>query len=203
MIAYNLCLIRQEDKILLLNREKAAWMGRWNGVGGKLAKGESPRESMQRELEEETGLTSYELVYKGLVTWSSEGSRYGGMFLYLADIDPDIEYPTPFKTREGILDWKSVEWIVHPDNQGIASNLPHLFRYLLRDESCYIHHGFFRSKQLLDILTEEIPAATEYDPVLKDSFLLEHQCRMNQHYTEQWGDDEFKQELKESRQLRA
>ncbi|WP_010268673.1 NUDIX domain-containing protein [Paenibacillus senegalensis] len=203
MIAYNLCLTRQGDKILLLNREKAAWMGRWNGVGGKVMRNESPRESMVRELEEETGITSYELTFKGLVTWSLEGSGYGGMFLYLADIDSEIDYPTPIKTREGILDWKSVEWIVHPDNQGIASNLPYIFRYLFQNERCYIHHGFFASKQLLEVLTEELHPACEDDPSLRERFLQEHRHRMSQMYREQLAARVSRIIESESRQLNA
>lgn len=45
MIKYNLCYIRKENKILLLNRELPGWMGCWNGVGGKLQANEEPRVS--------------------------------------------------------------------------------------------------------------------------------------------------------------
>lgn len=33
MIKYNLCLIRQGNKILLLNRERSPWMGCWTKEG--------------------------------------------------------------------------------------------------------------------------------------------------------------------------
>lgn len=42
MIEFTVCYIKQDTKILLLNREYPAWMGCWNGVGGKLEAGESP-----------------------------------------------------------------------------------------------------------------------------------------------------------------
>lgn len=36
MYQYTLCFIERGDAILLLNRQKAPWMGCWNGVGGKI-----------------------------------------------------------------------------------------------------------------------------------------------------------------------
>lgn len=56
MITYNICFIRRGDQILLLNRQKSSWMGAWNGIGGKIEQGESPVESVRREVLEETGL---------------------------------------------------------------------------------------------------------------------------------------------------
>lgn len=49
-LKYNICFIKQGDRILLLNREKPSWMGCWNGVGGKLEPEESPTQSMIREI---------------------------------------------------------------------------------------------------------------------------------------------------------
>ncbi len=45
------------DKIVLVEKNKPAWQaGLWNGVGGKIECGESPKEAMVREFYEETGL---------------------------------------------------------------------------------------------------------------------------------------------------
>ncbi|WJH35841.1 hypothetical protein N6H14_07935 [Paenibacillus sp. CC-CFT747] len=42
MFRYTICFIRRGNRILLLNRNAPAWMGAWNGVGGKLEPGEAP-----------------------------------------------------------------------------------------------------------------------------------------------------------------
>ena len=31
---------------------------------------------------------------------------------------------TPFRTAEGLLEWKEIDWILDGDNRGVVSNLP-------------------------------------------------------------------------------
>lgn len=56
MFEYTICFIAQQDKVLLLNREKPSWMGSWNGVGGSLEDGETPEDCVLREVMEETAI---------------------------------------------------------------------------------------------------------------------------------------------------
>ncbi|WP_028988151.1 NUDIX hydrolase [Thermicanus aegyptius] len=143
MLRFTICFILQGDKILLLNREKPAWMGRWNGVGGKIEPGETPQESILREIREETDLTLEEVSYKGIVTWSGEGVEQGGMHLFLAYLPEDYIYETPKKIREGILDWKSLDWVLDPRNEGVASNIPYFLPVMLQEKGLYDHHCRF------------------------------------------------------------
>lgn len=108
MLKYNICFIKRGQEVLLLNREYPSWMGCWNGIGGKLELQETPRESMIREIEEETNIRDYVLHFKGMVTWTSDGSNFGGMYAYVAEVLESFTYPTPIKTVEGILDWKNI-----------------------------------------------------------------------------------------------
>lgn len=94
MLKYNICFIKRGEEILLLNREKASWMGCWNGIGGKLDPLETPRAAMIRELEEETGIQAYSLHFKGLVTWKGDDFDYGGMYAYIAEVPHEIERST-------------------------------------------------------------------------------------------------------------
>lgn len=174
MITFNLCFIKQSEQILLLNREKPSWMGCWNGVGGKLLPGESPRDSVIREIEEETGLTSFSLAFKGMVTWTVDRNRYGGMYIYLADIPSSLKYPTPVKTREGILDWKQIDWILNPANAGVASNLPTCLQYALKDNLCYAHHCIFENGKLEQIISETIDPNCETDDQCRENYLRQH-----------------------------
>ncbi|HPR95884.1 MAG TPA: 8-oxo-dGTP diphosphatase [Thermotogota bacterium] len=149
MFKYNLCLFRREDEILLLNRFKAPWMGCWNGIGGKTEKGETPREAMIREIHEETGIKAYTLHFKGVVTWTWNDQPHGGMYIYLADVEDTYEYSTPLATEEGLLDWKKIDWIMHPENGGIAKNIPRILEKMLNDENCYNHHCVYEGDELV------------------------------------------------------
>ncbi len=171
MLKYNICLIKRGNEILLLNRERSSWMGRWNGIGGKLEPDEEPRSAMIRELEEETGITDYDLHFKGIVTWSSRGSQFGGMYLYLAEVADTMDYPTPIRMDEGILEWKSVEWILHKDNGGVASNLPQVLERSLASDDCFDHHCFFIGDHIEEQLATLMPAAFEYDHACRSRYL--------------------------------
>lgn len=116
----------ETNEILLLNREKHPWMGRWNGVGGKLDKDENPLECIVRETLEETGLHLPQYVPRGAMSWYVDDEDLGGMYLFTAIVTKkDVEnYPTPKKfCHEGILDWKKLDWVLHPDNSGVVDNV--------------------------------------------------------------------------------
>ncbi|MCA0754179.1 8-oxo-dGTP diphosphatase [Paenibacillus sp. N4] len=180
MLKYNICFVRRGSEILLLNRERSSWMGRWNGVGGKLEQDEEPRASMIRELEEETGILDYELRFKGAVTWSSGGSQFGGMYVYLADVSESLVYPTPVKTDEGILDWKTIEWIMHEQNEGIASNVPRALSYMLHDDRCYDHHCLFSGHSIVDQTATAMMPEFETDPAYRERYLLRYSAAIGQ-----------------------
>ncbi len=150
MLKFTICFIKQGDKILLLNREKPSWMGMWNGVGGKLERNESPRESIIREIKEETGIVLDTVHFKGLITWSVDGNSVGGMYTYMAELPLDYRYETPIKTDEGILDWKDIQWILNPENRGVAYNIPRSIEMILFDGKCYEHRCFYMDGKLMN-----------------------------------------------------
>ncbi|MEK7496744.1 MAG: 8-oxo-dGTP diphosphatase [Patescibacteria group bacterium] len=51
-----LCIIQQNDKVLLGLKKRGFGVGRWNGFGGKVNKDESIEQAAIRELDEEVGL---------------------------------------------------------------------------------------------------------------------------------------------------
>lgn len=133
MLRYTLVLIRYQDDLLMINRVKKPWKGCWNGIGGKLEPGESPTECIVREIREETGIKVEHPVYRGIATWHPEGERPQGMYLFTAEVmQKKKEVPTA--TREGILDWKPIEWAFSPDNLGTVPTL-HFFALKLLDSS--------------------------------------------------------------------
>ncbi|WP_168119013.1 8-oxo-dGTP diphosphatase [Paenibacillus sp. HB172176] len=171
MLKYNICFIKRGDEILLLNREKGAWMGAWNGVGGKLEPHETPRASVLREVEEETGIVLQSVEFRGAVTWTVDQKPAGGMYLYLAELPNDYVYETPLKVAEGLLDWKKIDWILHPNNQGLAHNNPRTIKMLLEERGCYQHHCIYVDDRLIHM--DFMAAAPEIEHVA-DSDKLEH-----------------------------
>lgn len=155
MYKYTICFIKRGTEILLLNREKAQWMGCWNGVGGKIEEGETPLENILREIREETGIELNYVEYKGTVTWSVDDSYIGGMYAYVAEVPETFKFTTPVKTEEGILDWKDVAWIFHPENQGVA-NLKYFLNSLITDSHTYDHRFIYKDGEVIDFKTERI-----------------------------------------------
>ncbi len=179
MLKYNLCYIKRGNQILLLNREKPGWMGCWNGVGGKLEPSESPRTSMLREINEETALVNVDIRFKGFKTWSSVGGAdFGGLYLYAGYLTEKNTYQTPKRTDEGILEWKDVNWILHPDNLGVAHDLPSSLQMAFNDVRCFDHHSIFDGRRLVQEITTEIEPQLEIDTLKRQQYLEKYLGRL-------------------------
>lgn len=53
-----LCLLLQDDRVLLAMKKRGFGQGKWNGIGGKLNEGESIHDAALRELMEEIGVSA-------------------------------------------------------------------------------------------------------------------------------------------------
>jgi 8-oxo-dGTP diphosphatase len=133
-----------------MNREFPAWMGCWNGVGGKLEAGESPRECIIREIHEETGLDIADVQFKGIESWFIDNKFVGGMYLYVAELPNEQIYLTPKKTNEGILDWKECDWIINSKNMGVASDIPVTLKPVLFEKKIYEHRCLYKDGKLVE-----------------------------------------------------
>ncbi len=162
MLKYTIGFLKRKDEILLLNREKPSWMGCWNGVGGKIAENETPDQCILREIGEETGIILSDMEFKGIVTWRVDGEEEGGMYAFLAELPADFPYPTPVKTDEGILDWKKLNWILHPDNAGIA-NLQYFLPTMLKGEGPYKYHFVYEKGRVAGFQTKPLEKGRDAD----------------------------------------
>ncbi len=138
-LKYTLCFIKRGDEILMLNRNYPTWMGSWNGVGGRMEDGESPKECILREVFEETGIKLSDARDCGALTWRSEGNGPGGSHLFLAEVPKEFHYDTPRGMEEGILDWKKTSWIYHPENTGVIKNIQRFLPIMINDKRRYNH----------------------------------------------------------------
>lgn len=98
-----LCLIWQEDKILLQNRVKKDWRG-WTLPGGHIEPGESIVDAVIREMKEETGLTIKHPELRGVKQFPIDEGRYI-VFLFRAD---EFEGEL-ISSEEGRMQWFSRE----------------------------------------------------------------------------------------------
>jgi 8-oxo-dGTP diphosphatase/2-hydroxy-dATP diphosphatase len=69
-----LCLIRQNNKILLGMKKRGFGAGRWNGFGGKLFEGETIEDGARRETKEEAGVGLVDLNKVGIIDFEFEGN---------------------------------------------------------------------------------------------------------------------------------
>lgn len=84
----NLCyLINENSEVLLIMKKRGFGQGKWNGPGGKVEIGENPKDSMIREVKEETGLVvlnSQELGYIEFI-WSKNSEDHNQRtYIYLS-----------------------------------------------------------------------------------------------------------------------
>lgn len=72
-VPVTLCLLAQDDSLLLGMKKRGFGMGKWNGFGGKINPGETIEEAALREFQEECGLTAKYLEPVGVLDFDSPG----------------------------------------------------------------------------------------------------------------------------------
>ena len=149
MYKYTLCFIRKGNQILMLNRLYPPNMGKWNGIGGNIRHDETPHQGAVREIFEETGIQVERAELAGTVTWITD-KETSGMYVFIASVSSSFHYPTPVKAEEGILDWKDIEWILHPNNQGMASHIQQILPGMLSGERYEHRYSFSANGEIVD-----------------------------------------------------
>ena len=126
-----LCVLRNNDRFLLLKRFREPNKDQYTPVGGKLDPFESPADAAIRETKEETGIYLDSVRYCGVLVETSPSTYNWVSFVYQADIDC---IPPP-ECTEGILEWVAydevlslpipkADWYMY---QYILSNRPFAF----------------------------------------------------------------------------
>ncbi len=129
IIPATLCyILDKNENILMLHRvkkENDIHKDKWNGLGGKFEKGESPEECVIREVYEESGLTIKNPNLKGVITFPEfDGKNDWLVFVFLVK---DF-YGKLIDSNEGILEWIPKEKILSlPLWKGDKIFIPWLF----------------------------------------------------------------------------
>ena len=141
-IRYTLCFLTRGDDVLMLHRQKPPNQGLWNGVGGHLEPGESPRACVLREVREETGYQLSTVSFAGLLTWDGYEIPPGGLYIFTAQA-PAGE---PGPCSEGELAWKPRAWVF--SSPRVVSNI-HVFGPLVLDgASPQLYHFSYRDGEI-------------------------------------------------------
>ena len=105
MILATLCYIKKDGKTLMLHRIKKPndiHANKWNGLGGKMEKGETPEDGIIREVREESGLILKNPRLRGVLTFPDfDGKNDWYAFVFTAhEFEGDI-----IDSDEGRLQW--------------------------------------------------------------------------------------------------
>jgi 8-oxo-dGTP diphosphatase len=117
-------------QVLLVHRTRRsddAHYGKYNGLGGKLDRGEDVVAGMRREVREEAGLECETLALRGTISWPGFGKQGEDWFGFIFRVDRWTGVPKK-ENPEGTLEWVEVERLMElPLWEGDRYFLPLVF----------------------------------------------------------------------------
>ena len=141
-----LCYLKKNGKTLMMHRtkkDKDVHEGKWNGLGGKFLKGESPEECVIREVKEESGLRIKKPQLRGVMTFPSFKDKEDWVvFLFTA---------SEFTGRLKECDEGKLEWI--EDKKLSALNLwegDKIFFEWLKEGRFFSAKFVYKNKRLIE-----------------------------------------------------
>jgi 8-oxo-dGTP diphosphatase len=117
-------------RVLLIHRIRRPedpHFGKYNGLGGKLDRGEDVAACLRREIREEAGLECEVLSLRGTISWPGFGKHGEDWFGFIFRIDRWSGQPLP-DNAEGTLEWVPVDQLLSlPIWEGDRYFLPLVF----------------------------------------------------------------------------
>jgi 8-oxo-dGTP diphosphatase len=141
---YTLCFITRGDDVLMLHRRNPPNQGLWNGVGGRLEAGETPRACILREIREETGFFVDAVRFAGVLTWEGFEIPSGGLYIFTGAVAPGME---PHPCSEGELEWKPRAWVLSAPE--VVSNIHRFGAEVLDGQPPRVHHFVYQNGELV------------------------------------------------------
>lgn len=143
------CILRENDKVLMLKKPKRGWYAM---PGGKMESGESVKESAVREFREETGLRLTDAELQGVFTFVIQDKEKKleewMMFTFYAE---QYEGELLEESAEGIMEWVPVERIT---DKPMAEGDLHLIEHILSSED--ILYGTFIYTEDYELIDERL-----------------------------------------------
>lgn len=103
-----LCLLVNNDKVLLVKRGKDPHQGKYIPVGGKIEPFETPLQAAKREVSEETNNEVVDFKFCGVMVETSPQKFNWINFIYVSN----VEYFEPKPFDEGELVWHNIDDIL-------------------------------------------------------------------------------------------
>jgi 8-oxo-dGTP diphosphatase len=160
-LRYTLCFLTRGDQVLMLHRNRAPNRGLWNGVGGRIEPGETPRAACLREVFEETGYPIPTAHFAGLLTWQDFEIEAGGLFIFTAPAPES----NPQANDEGALDWRPRQWVFSAPE--VVSNI-HVFlpQVLAPGARPQVFHFDYREGEIIHSENRPLPDWVQVDSPL-------------------------------------
>ena len=157
-----LCFLLHGEDVLLLHRKFPPNQGLWNGVGGHILPGETPKEAVIREVAEETGYSITDPDFAGLLTWDGFEIPPGGIAIFTAQV-PHRQFKS---NHEGELAWMDREFAC--TSPEVVDNIHIFLPMILGGEPPRHYHFSYRDglrirDQILD-LPEDFNPEQPYTP---------------------------------------
>jgi len=153
--AFTLCFLMYDEDVLMLHRRFPPNQGLWNGVGGHIESGETAKQAVIREVQEETGYQITDPRFAGLLTWDGFEIPPGGIAIFTAVV-PHRRFVI---NHEGELAWKSRHWAC--SSPEVVDNIHVFLPGILAGESpMHYHFSYEDGVRIRDVIT---PLEAEFD----------------------------------------
>ena len=121
----NLCMVRDGDRVLVIDRKKEDWPG-ITFPGGHVEAGESFTEAVIREVKEETGLRITSPQMCGMKNWVEDGIRYVVLFYKTEKFEGDL-----ISSEEGEVWWEDLKEL---PNRNLSLEMEDMLRIFLEED---------------------------------------------------------------------
>lgn len=121
----NLCMVRDGDRVLVIDRKKKDWPG-ITFPGGHVEAGESFTEAVIREVKEETGLRIASPRICGMKDWVEDGIRYVVLFYKTEKFDGEL-----ISSEEGEVWWEDLKELPNLD---LSLDMEDMLRIFLEED---------------------------------------------------------------------
>ena len=121
----NLCMVRDSDRVLVIDRKKEDWPG-ITFPGGHVEAGESFTEAVIREVKEETGLRITSPQMCGMKNWVEDGIRYVVLFYKTEKFEGDL-----ISSEEGEVWWEDLKELPNLD---LSLDMEDMLRIFLEED---------------------------------------------------------------------
>ena len=121
----NLCMVRDSDRVLVMDRKKDDWPG-ITFPGGHVEAGESFTEAVIREVKEETGLRIASPRICGMKDWVEDGIRYVVLFYKTEKFEGDL-----ISSDEGEVWWENLKELPNLD---LSLDMEDMLRIFLEED---------------------------------------------------------------------